>query len=813
MPRNEIETIQTYLDDFYDALHDEHKAIIFWESDDSVVIDAGLIKLKDQYLFVEFLIFILQQNKETLKIHFKMTFANWFNPATEKHVLIIDNTVDIDENLSRLYQTLTQTGLNIPEQLYSGMALMLGILKPNSLKSLVYTVVNHFHSFYKQQSEYLTTGFPVGIEKSVLEYYCWQINYLYSKFGDRDPEIKKYIDDNLLEICLVVFRFRKQYLLGYLHMLPKNITTEREVKKYFKHLKESQELGTLKTYLLAESQFHPEVMCRTVVGAICLTIDADELDKFMHLDRVLLAAVNENSKDKINLKLTFTNFKSNRINTYTLDNRFAKKYNHHTIYKILMDKNIYIPANVYKKLFKIVYSDISKYPTELLVLSIKQFNRLMTNRHNDSKLLMPIAKNIDFLYSKLKNRANIEEVMKEFLLDILPNLIIFEMLEWVMNLMPFASHTLTKLLKEYYPLYLDLAKRFGTSTDTTKLFSLMKLDLLLTPPNFIMEDPFFTSAYFDLFVTYDHEIKMDPENLTSNDKDYLINYLGDIRCIKYMVDHGANLAELISLQQESNNNNVVYEGLPVRKSFAHYADYKQTGKVLDLFTMATQSKLDCGLCAIAACLQFLKINVVANKSHTYDKVSSLRELLPSLNIEGPGAIWNTEDMQKIIKAGGGNSLIIDIKDEQHFIEVIQKAMNLNVPIIVPYSTNNSDTATDVELATSAHWASIIGIRKVDDQYQILLATWGDFYEVKASRLFAKHFLNVSLPDFHITKKLKWEKADHKPKNEMVRYHLFKARPLDQFWKKLIVVTHPTSCINQNDFSSAKPVQTSIQQTR
>jgi hypothetical protein len=65
-------------------------------------------------------------------------------------------------------------------------------------------------------------------------------------------------------------------------------------------------------------------------------------------------------------------------------------------------------------------------------------------------------------------------------------------------------------------------------------------------------------------------------------------------------------------------------------------------------------------------------------------------------------------MTAIIEANGCRSMIVDINDAITFIDIIHKAIRLNLPVIIPFAVGEGGRPSVTAKSDDAHWATIIG---------------------------------------------------------------------------------------------------------
>lgn len=179
-----------------------------------------------------------------------------------------------------------------------------------------------------------------------------------------------------------------------------------------------------------------------------------------------------------------------------------------------------------------------------------------------------------------------------------------------------------------------------------------------------------------------------------------------------------------------------------------YRFYKSNGNALQIPPEIMKQKgLTCGFYAVACAVNFLKKQhlrffksqepIYARKSDATPKATtSLRQKRKELSIPGRGAIFSTTDLAKLIETAECKTLVCDIANRTDFVDVIRKAIDLNIPVIIPFSidSDNNVPASNPSSLT-AHWATAIAYTNTFDEDFILLAQYGTYTEAEVNSLY------------------------------------------------------------------------------
>ena len=246
--------------------------------------------------------------------------------------------------------------------------------------------------------------------------------------------------------------------------------------------------------------------------------------------------------------------------------------------------------------------------------------------------------------------------------------------------------------------------------------------------------------------------------------------------------------------------------------------FKVFGQVLRLPPeMAMQAGPTCGFYAAACAANFhhaWKPNLFqqpplpARKRDTHPKSpASLRQKRKELGIPGQGSIFSAQQLAAVIEKTECKSLICEINDFRQFMNVIEKALEQNLPVIIPFACTPTASPTAGKLnldlfplGRSAHWATIIGF---SNDGSILIAHWGNYFEVDASKLFnAFYEIEPTHPERFLAKKkgLDWEFSETKIEATAdIETATIPITDLTDFRRKLIIVLPPQYDLNLLNF--------------
>ena len=199
------------------------------------------------------------------------------------------------------------------------------------------------------------------------------------------------------------------------------------------------------------------------------------------------------------------------------------------------------------------------------------------------------------------------------------------------------------------------------------------------------------------------------------------------------------------------------------------------------------------------------VSLPARKSDLKPKSSdSLRSLRKKLDIPGVGPLFKTKEALKVLEATSCNALNCDISSFEQFQSVIETAINNNLPLLIPYST---DMLNVTPQSIHGHWALIFGCDFNKRQKKIFIATNEHYWGVNAQLLFNGLFnMESNFPSHYFFKRKKgeeWEMNHSLPTNENIyKMDLVPETSLEDFRRKLIIVL-------PNSFDSEKIQQLGI----
>lgn len=303
-----------------------------------------------------------------------------------------------------------------------------------------------------------------------------------------------------------------------------------------------------------------------------------------------------------------------------------------------------------------------------------------------------------------------------------------------------------------------------------------------------------------------HTPNINHQNHKGNTALHLAAMEGNLDKIRFLLLHGANTEikngngqTFWSISLESKNHNLNL-----------YKLYKKLGNVLKIPpAIIEQQGLNCGFYAVECAASyhrawqpelFIKPPLPARKRDINPKASSsLRQLREELEIPGKGPIFTVSDMQKVIEKTECKSVICDITSFDNFISIIKKAIDQNLPIIIPFSSDEGGREGNPHpspTASTAHWATIIGWSSKDETKGILLAQYGQYYDTKADELFKAFYeIDAKFPETILIKQKgedwDWNTSETDTKSsEDTQIHKIPLTSLDNFWKKLVIVLPP-----------------------
>ncbi|MBA3662291.1 MAG: ankyrin repeat domain-containing protein [Gammaproteobacteria bacterium] len=282
---------------------------------------------------------------------------------------------------------------------------------------------------------------------------------------------------------------------------------------------------------------------------------------------------------------------------------------------------------------------------------------------------------------------------------------------------------------------------------------------------------------------------------------------GNLKKSQFLLKHGAN-PDLKNYKGET-----FWTLDPQQKydSLHHFRLYKQHGQVLKSPPdIAQQKGITCGFYAVACAAnynrqwhpQLFKQPVIYARKLDVNHPkpsSSLRQMRKSLGISGQGAVFSAKELAKVIEKAECKSLICEINDYIQFMQVIKKAIEQNLPVIIPFASQSGlgqagKPESQSPKGEGAHWATIIGLGATPETEGILLAQYGEYFDTKATELFKSFYeIEVKFPESYLSKKKgeDWElSATPMPLTEGVKIDIIPLTDLSDFRRKLIVVLPP-----------------------
>jgi Ankyrin repeats (3 copies) len=255
-----------------------------------------------------------------------------------------------------------------------------------------------------------------------------------------------------------------------------------------------------------------------------------------------------------------------------------------------------------------------------------------------------------------------------------------------------------------------------------------------------------------------------------------------------------------------NTSSLCQEGL------SFFRKCKKNGTVLKSPPrMKMQKGLTCAISAVHAASQHLRAWYPElfgeaelpppTKSDDRNAKSSLRQVSKEQGITHLGEVLKASELAGLLNTAGCDSLISDINDYKEFIDVIQKANEQNLPVLIPFAWD-SDARQPAKFpnnrgARGLHWAMIIGSRIKEENGVIILAQWANYHCFNAGQLFNsfnKDEAKPSLfPDTPAIKK-KGETWDPLRNNDLIedtdKTRTIPGTELKDFWGKLIIALPP-----------------------
>ncbi len=238
-----------------------------------------------------------------------------------------------------------------------------------------------------------------------------------------------------------------------------------------------------------------------------------------------------------------------------------------------------------------------------------------------------------------------------------------------------------------------------------------------------------------------------------------------------------------------------------------YKTFKKNGRVLSLAPkIKDQRDYTCGCYAIACAtdFHFSKNQSLfdtppppARKSDTDPPAQfSVRQIAKENEISIIGEIFSGKNLGKLIDASGCQHAICKIENYQQFIRVIENAIDMDFPVILPFAIDNNDAPSSLPSGESAHWATIIGY-KHEKSHTLLVAQFGE-YSSAPSEQYYKAFFDITpyYPGHFFIKKeesniIEWTRPSTKPHVGTIKdVKEVPRQSLRDFRRKLVVVMPP-----------------------
>lgn len=285
---------------------------------------------------------------------------------------------------------------------------------------------------------------------------------------------------------------------------------------------------------------------------------------------------------------------------------------------------------------------------------------------------------------------------------------------------------------------------------------------------------------------------------------------------RYLLTHGADP----TIENEKGQN---FWGIEPQDNFSAlnlplslFRQYKLQGNTLKIPPeIINQKGLNCGFYAIACAVNFLRTQhptffqssepVYARKKDKSPKADiSLREKRKELGIPGRGAIFSTKDLSHLVETTGCKTLVCDIGTKEDFLEMIKQAIDLNFPIIIPFSASNATNdnkdsnhgePANNPKAETAHWATVIGYGPKEEIKGVLLAQYGTYFDTAVDALYkAFNEIGDTFPKAYIHKEKKgkeWQLSSH-DNHPGHRVEEIPLTDLTDFRRKLVIVLPPNA---------------------
>lgn len=292
-------------------------------------------------------------------------------------------------------------------------------------------------------------------------------------------------------------------------------------------------------------------------------------------------------------------------------------------------------------------------------------------------------------------------------------------------------------------------------------------------------------------------------NHKNNSGDTVLHYIVSNFEGEEVLNASRNLLIFGANPNVKNNKNQTFWTLPSFYPMDGLSIYRRAGKNGQVLSIPPLIKSQygptCGFYSVDCINRFFRSTqeqkftdpyIPARKRDTTPRsTTSLRALIKELNLKTIGPIFSVKHLQSLIAKTECTSEVVDITCYQEFLEQIQFALVDDYPIIIPFSADlNSGKPDPAGNSRTAHWATIIGYSKDEEDAKIILAQFGQYYEVEARALFdAFYNMQERFPGYYYSKMNKEYSAKPLQGDDIVHV---KPESLKNFRRKLIITKPP-----------------------
>lgn len=170
---------------------------------------------------------------------------------------------------------------------------------------------------------------------------------------------------------------------------------------------------------------------------------------------------------------------------------------------------------------------------------------------------------------------------------------------------------------------------------------------------------------------------------------------------------------------------------------------------------------------------------------------SMRQVSKSF-VKTKFGIFNTDDMLRVIALTECRGEKVEIKNEEHFVDVIKTSILKKIPIILPYAVDNKHNPTLDPF--DSHWAVVYGYKEKHSKTdsKIYVSSDGSYWSYKTSALFHSFHNLKDSPSCEIVKEKGGEWTIKTAQTKLTSsMSVATLPPIDfQFFRRQLILVHP-----------------------